>query len=57
MQVTRKVHIDVEIGCKEWEENSEDVQKRSYEPKEDRRYETVNKPEREREKKIYFGNC
>ena len=33
--VTRKVHKDMKIGSKEWEENSEDVQKRSYEPNDD----------------------
>ena len=26
MKVTRKVHKDMEIGSKEWEENCEDVQ-------------------------------
>ena len=35
MKVTRKVHKDMKIGSKEWEENSGDVQKRSYELKDD----------------------
>ena len=46
MKVTRNAYKDMKIESKEWEENSEDVQKRSYEPKDDGRYEIVNKEER-----------
>ena len=38
----------MKIGPKEWEENSEDAQKRSYEPKDYRRYETANEEDREK---------
>ena len=54
IKVTRKVHKDMKIGSKEWEKNGEDVQKRSYEPKDDVRYETGNKEERG--KLINLGN-
>ena len=43
----------MKIGFKKWE-NNEDVQKRSYEPKNDGRYEIPNKEERE--KLIDLGN-
>ena len=54
MKVTRKEHKDMKVGSKEWEENSADIQKRSYEPKDDGRYETATKEERE--KLINLGN-
>ena len=47
MTITRKQHKDMKIGSKEWEENSEDVQTRSYEPKDVGGYETANKEKRE----------
>ena len=50
----RKVHKVMKIGSKEWEENSEYVQKRSYEPNDDGRYQTANKEEKE--KLINLGN-
>ena len=52
--VTRKVHKDMKIGSKEREENSEDVQKRSYEPNDDGRYQTANKDKKE--KIVNLGN-
>ena len=48
MKVTRKVHENMKIWSKQWEENSGEGQKRSYEPKDGRRYETANKEEREK---------
>ena len=42
MKVTWKMHKDMKIGSKEWGEKSEDIQKRSYEPKDEGRYETAN---------------
>ena len=36
------------IRSKESDKNSEDVQKHSYEPKDDRRYEAANKEDREK---------
>ena len=47
MKVTRKLHKDMKIGSKEYEENTEDVEKHSDEPKDDGRYATANKEERE----------
>ena len=38
----------MKIGSKEWQKNNEDVQTRFYEPKDDGRYETANKEEREK---------
>ena len=38
----------MKIGSKEWEEYSENVQKRSYKHKDDGRYETANKEERKK---------
>ena len=44
----------MKIGSKEWEENSEDVQKCSYEPNDDGLYQTAYKEEKE--KLINLGN-
>ena len=38
----------MKIGSKEWEDNSEEVQKRSDEPNDDGRYQTANKDEKEK---------
>ena len=33
MKMTWKVHKDMKIGFKEWEENSEDIQEALFQPK------------------------
>ena len=54
MKNNTEVHKDIKIGSKKCAEISEDVQKRSYESKDDGRYQTSNKEERE--KLINLGN-
>ena len=54
MKVTWKVHKDMIIWSEEWKENSEDIQKRSFEPKDNGRYETANKGGKE--KLLNLGN-
>ena len=38
----------MKIGSKEWEENSEDVQKHSYEPNDDGQYQIAHKEKKEK---------
>ena len=48
MKLIRKVHKDMTIASSEWDENIEDVHKRSYEPKDDGLYKTAYREEREK---------
>ena len=47
---TQNVHKDMKIGPKEWEENSEDVQRHFYEPSANGRYHAANRGKRKIDK-------